>query len=694
MINFCDKEVYVMYEKELNRSSLFSFFCDNHTTDIVLVKDYQEEVIGIVTYERLLYAKENLVQKQRLQIGEDIWGNAYTIFKEDKNIVYIPVFDTNNELVYFCHQSTVIREFIIDSIIKELIEERELLFINEIYPKIKVVYIHDLNEIAYKFYRLLIARNIPVVLVGKQWGIIMGIKTEIKMEMLEVPSFSQMNVYANGTPLMNEDRQFTDRYRFSVPDIWEFLYEIGRLNHLLYEDRLIQEYKKRGIKLFSCHFPMYQELSKHFIEEEYRNLKCIYLLNDNLDTKRELIRDQIKKIYHMEYEEIIGEIEKKKSNRSGNVKYGTGENIIYVVGPCIIDAKDFLIRDELTYQLYEALGEEYKGRYSIKGIVVPEHLCNNLKNALESLSIRENDIVIVINQSLLHLRKKFNLPLNTDLFLKDLFDTRTAEETWFMNVPIHTTGAGNKVIAKEIIAKLVEPEIEKIDFKKEHLLQQRGRAILTDKEQTDLQQYIQDIKQLKYTEEKEAKIGSIVMNCNPLTLGHMHLIEYASRKMDILYIFIVEEDKSYFKFKDRYELVKKAVEYLRNVRVIPSGRFILSNKTLPAYFTKDYDKNQIIDASGDISIFAEYIAPALNIHTRFVGEEPLDYITNQYNAEMKRTLTDYGIEFIIIPRKEMSGEVVSASKVRRLLAEKNFDEIKKIVPDVTYEFLCRREADL
>jgi Citrate lyase ligase C-terminal domain. len=92
----------------------------------------------------------------------------------------------------------------------------------------------------------------------------------------------------------------------------------------------------------------------------------------------------------------------------------------------------------------------------------------------------------------------------------------------------------------------------------------------------------------------------------------------------------------------------------------------------------------------DIGIFAEYIAPALNIKIRFAGEEPLDPITRQYNVEMKRTLTDYGMQFIEIPRKELSGEVISASRVRKLLKSGEFDEIRKLVPDVTYQYLLEK----
>jgi len=88
-----------------------------------------------------------------------------------------------------------------------------------------------------------------------------------------------------------------------------------------------------------------------------------------------------------------------------------------------------------------------------------------------------------------------------------------------------------------------------------------------------------------------------------------------------------------------------------------------------------------------VTIFAEHIAPVLGINVRFVGEEPLDSVTKQYNDTMRRILPNHNIEFVEIPRKEQSGEVISASRVRKLLDTKSFEAIEKIVPKTTLEYL-------
>ena len=45
------------------------------------------------------------------------------------------------------------------------------------------------------------------------------------------------------------------------------------------------------------------------------------------------------------------------------------------------------------------------------------------------------------------------------------------------------------------------------------------------------------------------------MNCNPMTKGHLHLLETARKFVDYLYVFVVEEDKSDIPFAVRYAMV-------------------------------------------------------------------------------------------------------------------------------------------
>lgn len=185
-------------------------------------------------------------------------------------------------------------------------------------------------------------------------------------------------------------------------------------------------------------------------------------------------------------------------------------------------------------------------------------------------------------------------------------------------------------------------------------------------------------------------IGSVVMNCNPFTLGHRFLIETALTQCDFLIIFVVQEDKSRFPFEDRLRLVKEGVADLKNVAVFPSGRFVLSSLTFSEYFNKSKLQDRTIDTSLDVTLFARDIAPCLHITKRFAGKEPFDAVTRQYNETMHRILPEYGIEFVEIPRKTavQGGEVIiSASRVRDLLEKGDFDAIRPLVPESTFHYL-------
>ena len=193
---------------------------------------------------------------------------------------------------------------------------------------------------------------------------------------------------------------------------------------------------------------------------------------------------------------------------------------------------------------------------------------------------------------------------------------------------------------------------------------------------------------------KPGRCGAIVMNCNPFTLGHRYLIEYAAARVDRLYIFVVEENKSVFKFQDRFDMVRAGTEDLPNVAVVPSGRFVLSAYTFPEYFMKDYVKERNIDISGDIEIFCRYIAPALSISVRFAGEEPLDPVTAKYNETMAEILPEYNMEFCEIPRMTLDDQrIVNATEVRKLLAEKKYEELREYVPKTTLDVLMEKYAD-
>lgn len=187
--------------------------------------------------------------------------------------------------------------------------------------------------------------------------------------------------------------------------------------------------------------------------------------------------------------------------------------------------------------------------------------------------------------------------------------------------------------------------------------------------------------------------GAIVMNANPFTRGHLYLAEQASKSVDWVYIFVVSEDASEFPADVRYLLVKEGVSHLSNVTVLPGSEYIVSKATFPTYFLKDKTLVEQAYMAVDLSLFRQYIAPALSISRRYVGTEPHSEITKAYNHAMMHWLQDKNIlsaapiEVIEIPRVKSADDVISASRVRALLAQKKHQEIETLVPDSTWAYI-------
>lgn len=188
------------------------------------------------------------------------------------------------------------------------------------------------------------------------------------------------------------------------------------------------------------------------------------------------------------------------------------------------------------------------------------------------------------------------------------------------------------------------------------------------------------------------KKAGLVMNCNPFTLGHRYLIEQASKENETVVVFVVEEDRSIFPFEVRLQLVKQGTADLKNVYIIPGGNYIISSNTFPTYFLKQEDARLNAYTRLDAGIFGKYIAKEFNINRRYVGTEPYDRVTNNYNEALIEILPQYGVEVKLIERRLIEGKIISASKVRSLIKADNFSEVRNIVPSTTFDYLNSEAA--
>ena len=220
------------------------------------------------------------------------------------------------------------------------------------------------------------------------------------------------------------------------------------------------------------------------------------------------------------------------------------------------------------------------------------------------------------------------------------------------------------------------------------LIHQVEKVALLESGIYDIRKYLADMKK-EYNLDEFTEKTAIVMNCNPFTLGHRYLIEEAASQNKEILVFIVEEDKSSFPFIYRYAMAKEGVSHLHNVRVIKGGEYIISRATFPSYFLRKEDEILKAYTILDASIFGKYFCKTLNITKRFIGEEPYCKVTRAYNDALKEILPIYGVEVIEIKRKAFMEDVISASKVRKLIVE---GEIPKLLKKIRgYGIACELE---
>ncbi len=221
---------------------------------------------------------------------------------------------------------------------------------------------------------------------------------------------------------------------------------------------------------------------------------------------------------------------------------------------------------------------------------------------------------------------------------------------------------------------------ESLGFK---TLGESSKAILLENGLEGLSAYCSYLKSLK----RDGKNGLIVMNANPFTLGHQHLVEQAAKQVENLYVIVVGEDRSQFSSEERLAMVVAGCAHLKNVTVCHGSSYIISAATFPSYFIKQASDAACAQIELDLDITARHIAPALGATIRFVGSEPSDELTSHYNEAMQRILPEHGIEVVELPRVEKDGKAISASTVRHLLSIGDFHNAKDMVPSTSLPYL-------
>ena len=449
------------------------------------------------------------------------------------------------------------------------------------------------------------------------------------------------------------------------------------------------ELESKGVKVFNVYFENFE-----YIDNFDREIAENYKAHGLTVSEKEVCDEQafFAENYSPEYADAILRRELNVKSKSGiniiedttskyfNVKDGirkttnqnpNPESNIHMFGPCI--TLGFYVEDKFTIesQLQKKLNEN-----NINMNVINHGVWNN--NIAHIELINNTDLytgdTIVFFQMYDKIKKICNINVGYHYYYNYL------DINWFVNNSYHFNHIVNRLYAEDIF-KNIEPSLYYKPLERRKI--EKNDSLVN---KVYLKKSFSRINLDKYK-----NIGSIVMNANPFTLGHRYLIDEALKKCDFLIIFVLSEDASLFTFNERFRMVQDGVKDLKNVYVVPTSYNILSKKTFPEYFIKVVDEDIEFNIENDVDIFVKEIASKLNIKYRFVGSEPTDPVTSKYNEIMKKKLPKAGIELIEIKRKEKNKNIVSGTLVRDLLKEGNLEEVKKFVPESTYDAIVDKD---
>ena len=255
---------------------------------------------------------------------------------------------------------------------------------------------------------------------------------------------------------------------------------------------------------------------------------------------------------------------------------------------------------------------------------------------------------------------------------------------------------------------------------------------------------------------RSGRIGVVVMNANPFTLGHRYLLEQAASQVDHLFVIPVKEDVSMFSYEERRAMICAGIAGPAAEGIYFSGRgpknqipSAIANPSHDSncvdegpsanenYFSQGFAKNQFSPAianpshkeechserseeSKGITVLegSDYVISAATFPTYFLkdlstaAETQMRLDVDLYDkwiapalgatvrfvgSEPLDALTNRYNQLItnptLVERLSIHGEVVSASRVRRALEKGCFPEAASLCPASTHAYLLGYLAD-
>lgn len=342
--------------------------------------------------------------------------------------------------------------------------------------------------------------------------------------------------------------------------------------------------------------------------------------------------------------------------------------------------------DDETIQSFLQSGE-YCSTNNIEvvnhGGMYGKHLLNTVMSALNQ-SVKEGDTIVVLDIFDEYTCSDVPNLVETYTWFNE---SKNKDEIYFLDYPTHCNAKGNRLYA-EYIEKLLKDcnhnsgdDLGEFNyFTYNNLTYDKLKYMNL----TNARMYMH-LKKLKKMRVENRKNGMITIHASPFTLGHKYLVDEALKIVDFLYVFVVADDFGGINSIDRLEMIHLVLKDYNNVCVLPTETYFASNQFFPEYGKR----SESIVVSNNVKLMeeinAKYVYNALNISVRILGEEKNDPVTAQYSKITSEMCSKYGVECVIIKRKSVDGNEVSAKKCRELLKEGDFLTLRKyMLPQLIY----------
>ena len=516
MIDFLDKEVFAVERNWAGKENISEYYsAEAHSKNILTVYEndkYYGYVCSKSFFQYLSSQSKNdegyIIREIYVHLPDDeiIWESLHTMFLRS-SVPYIPIFDQENHLLYFAYEDFNEIKDGMKNILESIKNSVGVLNIEGV----KGVRIYHLNELGFLCWKLFQPhREVQVETIGDQWKVLFPQSDTI---LCDIPEYDVLEYY----PRINPQKFFFRREEVTLSRVRSCVLMS------IVED-YIKKMKMKGIKILKAYFS--SPIKRITIDEEFRQIKAINPCMSKSKWDVSLIQEQICKVTGEEisYEEWCRENEKKRwsyikidGRLIFNKIFGKDEaDKIYIIGPCIVEGEHVRrFEESLGGCIWSRLNEQGYP-YAVSCIGLDMNDIAYYKMVFEYLSITDNDIILLV------------LPLDagqlgdskSDIPVLEIMKQRTGD--WFWDCPVHTIYAGNLALAKGIVDDYLLPLCKKREEKPNYL--QIGKNFWGSAELDALKKYIQSVRSVRFISENN-HVGAIVMNCNPMTMGHRYLIE-------------------------------------------------------------------------------------------------------------------------------------------------------------------------